>query len=241
MAVTSDGAGALRPTILVVEDDGAVRNLIQTTLDAGGFAHVSESTGRGAIAAAAMSMPDVVLLDLGLPDIDGIEVVRAIRAWSQMPIIVVSARSEDADHIGALDAGADDYLTKPFSVGELLARIRTTVRRLSYQTEATASKSSVFENGELTIDYAAGVARLSGRELHLTPIEFKLLCYIHVVVDDENALMLGADGLQLAGDSHNVVALGVFHAQLHPAAATGNHFAHLGDDFVVRVGIGDKL
>ena len=111
MAVTSDGAGVLRPTILVVEDDGAVRNLIQTTLDAGGFAHVSESTGRGAIAAAAMSMPDVVLLDLGLPDIDGIEVVRAIRAWSQMPIIVVSARSEDADKIGALDAGADDYLS----------------------------------------------------------------------------------------------------------------------------------
>ena len=183
MAVTSDGAGALRPTILVVEDDGAVRNLIQTTLDAGGFAHVSESTGRGAIAAAAMSMPDVVLLDLGLPDIDGIEVVRAIRAWSQMPIIVVSARSEDADKIGALDAGADDYLTKPFSVGELLARIRTTVRRLSYQTEATASKSSVFENGELTIDYAAGVARLSGRELHLTPIEFKLLCLLSHNVD----------------------------------------------------------
>ena len=162
MAVTSDGAGALRPTILVVEDDGAVRNLIQTTLDAGGFAHVSESTGRGAIAAAAMSMPDVVLLDLGLPDIDGIEVVRAIRAWSQMPIIVVSARSEDADKIGALDAGADDYLTKPFSVGEL---------------------SSVFENGELTIDYAAGVARLSGRELHLTPIEFKLLCLLSHNVD----------------------------------------------------------
>ena len=162
MAVTSDGAGALRPTILVVEDDGAVRNLIQTTLDAGGFAHVSESTGRGAIAAAAMSMPDVVLLDLGLPDIDGIEVVLAIRAWSQMPIIVVSARSEDADKIGALDAGADDYLTKPFSVGELLARIRTTVRRLSYQTEATASKSSVFENGELTIP---GLSDEDGAEL----------------------------------------------------------------------------
>ena len=103
------------PTILVVEDDPTIRNLILTTLDTQGFRHLSETTGRGAIAASASSSPDVVLLDLGLPDIDGIEVVRAIRSWSQMPIIVVSARSEDADKIGALDAGADDYLTKPFS------------------------------------------------------------------------------------------------------------------------------
>ena len=117
----------LSPTILVVEDDPTIRNLILTTLDTQGFRHLSENTGRGAIAASASSAPDVVLLDLGLPDIDGIEVVRAIRSWSQMPIIVVSARSEDADKIGALDAGADDYLTKPFSVGELLARIRTTL------------------------------------------------------------------------------------------------------------------
>ena len=183
MTTTSDNAGGRRPTILVVEDDDAVRNLIQTTLDAGGFAHTSETTGRGAIAAAATSAPDVVLLDLGLPDIDGIEVVRAIRAWSLVPIIVVSARSEDADKIGALDAGADDYLTKPFSVGELLARIRTTVRRLSYLSEKAASESSDFQNGELRIDYAAGMAYLSGRELHLTPIEFKLLCLLSHNVD----------------------------------------------------------
>ena len=104
-AATTNRAGA-RPTILVVEDDAAVRNLILTTLDTEGYAHLSETTGRGAIASAATSAPDVVLLDLGLPDIDGIEVVRAIRAWSQMPIIVVSARSEDSDKIGALDAGA---------------------------------------------------------------------------------------------------------------------------------------
>ena len=106
-AATTNRAGA-RPTILVVEDDAAVRNLILTTLDTEGYAHLSETTGRGAIASAATSAPDVVLLDLGLPDIDGIEVVRAIRAWSQMPIIVVSARTEDADKIRALDAGAED-------------------------------------------------------------------------------------------------------------------------------------
>ena len=105
--------------ILVVEDDATVRNLVLTALEAQSFDLLAESTGRGAIASAATNAPDVVLLDLGLPDIDGIEVVRAIRVWSQMPIIVVSARSEDADKIVALDAGADDYLTKPFSVGEL--------------------------------------------------------------------------------------------------------------------------
>ena len=100
-----------------------------------------------------------------------------------MPIIVVSARSEDADKIGALDAGADDYLTKPFSVGELLARIRTTLRRLSYLSDTSGCEGSVFENGELRIDYAAGVAWLAGEELHLTPIEFKLLCLLSHNVD----------------------------------------------------------
>lgn len=172
-----------RATILVVEDDAAVRNLVLTTLGSHGFKTLSESAGKGAIASVATNAPDVVLLDLGLPDIDGIEVVRAVRSWSQMPIIVVSARSEDADKIGALDAGADDYLTKPFSVGELLARIRTTLRRLSYLSATSERGESVFENGELRIDYAAGVAWLAGEELHLTPIEFKLLCLLSHNVD----------------------------------------------------------
>ena len=166
------------PTILVVEDDPTIRNLVLTTLDTQGFRHLSESTGRGAIAASASSAPDVVLLDLGLPDIDGIEVVRAIRSWSQMPIIVVSARSEDADKIGALDAGADDYLTKPCSVGALLARIRTTLRRLNYQSPAQGQEPSTFQNGDLRIDYTAGIAYLGDGELHLTPIEYKLLCLL---------------------------------------------------------------
>lgn len=169
--------------ILVVEDDATVRNLVLTALEAQSFDLLAESTGRGAIASAAMNAPDVVLLDLGLPDIDGIEVVRAIRVWSQMPIIVVSARSEDADKIAALDAGADDYLTKPFSVGELQARIRTTLRRSSYLSNAPMRESSTFENGDLRIDYSAGVAYLSGEELHLTPIEYKLLCLLSHNVD----------------------------------------------------------
>ncbi len=169
--------------ILVVEDDVTVRNLVLTALEAQSFDLLAESTGRGAIASAATNAPDVVLLDLGLPDIDGIEVVRAIRVWSQMPIIVVSARSEDADKIAALDAGADDYLTKPFSVGELQARIRTTLRRSSYLSNAPMRESSTFENGDLRIDYSAGVAYLSGEELHLTPIEYKLLCLLSHNVD----------------------------------------------------------
>ena len=171
------------PTILVVEDDPTIRNLVLTTLDTQGFRHLSESTGRGAIAASASSAPDVVLLDLGLPDIDGIEVVRAIRVWSQMPIIVVSARSEDADKIDALDAGADDYLTKPFSVGELLARIRTTLRRLNYQSPAQGQEPSTFQTGDLRIDYTTGIAYLGDGELHLTPIEYKLLCLLSHNVD----------------------------------------------------------
>lgn len=169
--------------ILVVEDDATVRNLVLTALEAQSFDLLAESTGRGAIASAATNAPDVVLLDLGLPDIDGIEVVRAIRVWSQMPIIVVSARSEDTDKIAALDAGADDYLTKPFSVGELQARIRTTLRRSSYLSNAPMRESSTFENGGLRIDYSAGVAYLSGEELHLTPIEYKLLCLLSHNVD----------------------------------------------------------
>ena len=169
--------------ILVVEDDATVRNLVLTALEAQSFDLLAESTGRGAIASAATNAPDVVLLDLGLPDIDGIEVVRAIRVWSQMPIIVVSARSEDADKIVALDAGADDYLTKPFSVGELQARIRTTLRRSSYLSNVPMRESSTFENGDLRIDYSAGVAYLSGEELHLTPIEYKLLCLLSHNVD----------------------------------------------------------
>lgn len=169
--------------ILVVEDDATVRNLVLTALEAQSFDLLAESTGRGAIASAATNAPDVVLLDLGLPDIDGIEVVRAIRVWSQMPIIVVSARSEDTDKIAALDAGADDYLTKPFSVGELQARIRTTLRRSSYLSNAPMRESSTFENGDLRIDYSAGVAYLSGEELHLTPIEYKLLCLLSHNVD----------------------------------------------------------
>ena len=122
--------------------------------------------------------PDLILLDLGLPDMDGVDVIRKIRTWSNLPIIVISARSEDTDKIDALDAGADDYLTKPFSVEELLARIRVTQRRLTVMQNEASASSSVFTNGKLKVDYAAGCAWLGDTELHLTPMEYKLLCLL---------------------------------------------------------------
>jgi len=161
--------------ILVVEDDAPVRNLITTTLKANDYKFVTAANGSDAIMSAVSHNPDIVLLVLGLPDMDGVDVIEKIRSWSNVPIIVISARSEISDKIEALDAGADDYLTKPFSVEELLARLRVTLRRLSVVSEQSSS-ASVFENGSLKIDYAAGCAYLDGEELHLTPIEYKLLC-----------------------------------------------------------------
>ncbi len=164
-------------TVLVVEDDMPIRNLISTTLKAHEYKFLTAKDGNDAVMQASSHNPDVVLLDLGLPDIDGIEVIKKIRSWSNMPIIVISARSEDADKIEALDCGADDYLTKPFSVEELLARLRVTQRRLSYQNQ-TATSESIFTNGKLKIDYAAGCAYLDNEEMHLTPTEYKLLCVL---------------------------------------------------------------
>lgn len=161
-------------TVLVVEDDMPIRNLISTTLKTHEYKFLTAKDGNDAIMQASSHNPDVVLLDLGLPDIDGIEVIKKIRSWSNMPIIVISARSEDTDKIEALDCGADDYLTKPFSVEELLARLRVTQRRLSYQNQAAASES-MFTNGKLKVDYAAGCAYLNDEEMHLTPTEYKLL------------------------------------------------------------------
>ena len=162
--------------ILVVEDDAPVRNLITTTLKAHDYKHIIAENGEEAIRQASTCNPDIALLDLGLPDMDGVEVIKKIRTWSNMPIIVISARSEDSDKIEALDNGADDYLTKPFSVEELLARLRVTGRRLAMMQANVGANGSVFTNGKLKIDYAAGCAFIDEEELHLTPIEYKLLC-----------------------------------------------------------------
>jgi len=165
-----------KPLILVVEDDATVRNLITTTLKSNEYRFITAPTGESAIAAATTQQPDIVFLDLGLPDMDGIEIIKRIRTWSQMPIIVISARSEDGDKVAALDAGADDYLTKPFSVTELLARLRVAQRRIA--AAVSNSADSVFRNGGLTINYGAGCVTLGGEEMRLTPTEYKLLCLL---------------------------------------------------------------
>ena len=162
--------------ILVVEDDAPIRNLIATTLKTH---NLLAQNGEEAIIQASTHDPDVVFLDLGLPDMDGVEIIKKIREWSNMPIIVISARSEDEDKIEALDAGADDYLTKPFSVEELLARLRVMQRRIALlQVDNNVNKSSIYTNGKLKIDYVAGCAYKDDEELKLTPIEYKLLCIL---------------------------------------------------------------
>ena len=135
-----------KPLILVVEDDIPVRNLITITLKTHGYRYLTAGTGDGAVVEASSHNPDVVLLDLGLPDMDGVDVIRKIRTWSNLPIIVISARSEDTDKIDALDAGADDYLTKPFSVEELLARLRVVERRMALMNGEAQTAESVYTN-----------------------------------------------------------------------------------------------
>ena len=164
-----------KTNIIVVEDDRQIRKLMQTTLSANGYNVECVSDGGQAILALTTNKFDIVLLDLGLPDIDGITVIKKIREWSSIPIIVISARGEDSDKILALDNGADDYLTKPFSLEELMARIRVAQRRLA---NITNESESIFRNGDLVVDYPAGTAYLKGEELSLTPIEYKLLCLL---------------------------------------------------------------
>lgn len=167
-----------KPMILVVEDDAAVRNLMAVTLETRGYRYHLARNGAEALIEATAHQPDVILLDLGLPDMDGVEIIHKVRSWSGMPIIVISARTDDADKVEALDAGADDYLTKPFSVDEMLARLRVALRRINTDQQAAIPEMMNYENGSLRIDYAAGCAYIGDREIHLTPIEYKLLCLL---------------------------------------------------------------
>jgi len=199
--------------IEIVEDDAPVRNLIAVTLKANDYRYLTAMNGQTALMEAACHNPDIILLDLGLPDMDGIEVIRRIRSWTNTPIIVISARSEDTDKIEALDAGADDYLTKPFSVAELLARLRVTQRRLS-QAALEPGADAVFRNGKLRIDYAAGCAYLDDEELKLTPMEYKLLCLLSRNVGKvltHNYIIQNVWG---GGGESNIASLRVFMATL---------------------------
>lgn len=168
----------MQANILVVEDDHSVRNLVSTTLQTHGYQFDAMIDGESALLAMTSHHYDIILLDLGLPDQDGIDIIKTVRTFSVIPIIVLSARSSNEDKIAALDAGADDYLTKPFNIDELLARVRSTLRRAEYLQNMTTQEETVFENGDLKINYLSATVSLKGKEIHLMPIEYNLLCLL---------------------------------------------------------------
>ena len=164
--------------ILVVEDDGPIRNLISTALQTNQYKYDLSVNGEKALLSLSTHHYDIVLLDLGLPDKDGIEIIEQFRTFSMTPVIVISARSSDEDKIKALDAGADDYITKPFSVEELLARVRSTLRRSQYLENQKGKEELIFINGDLKIDYPSHTVFFQNEEIHLMPIEYNLLCLL---------------------------------------------------------------
>jgi two-component system KDP operon response regulator KdpE len=161
------------PLVLIVEDEPQVRRFLRTSLPAAGFRCLEAETGAEALRLAEQYVPDVVLLDLGLPDVEGVEVARRLRKWSRAPIVVLSARGQAPEKVALLDAGADDYLTKPMGFEELLARIRASLRRVA--RAASEPGTDVFTCGPLRIEHGARRVSVDGGEVHLTPIEFKLL------------------------------------------------------------------
>ena len=161
------------PTVLVIEDEAQIRRFLRATLTANGYQLLEATTAQEGLVQAATRQPDIVILDLGLPDLDGIEVTRRLREWTTMPIIVLSARGQEADKVTALDAGADDYLTKPFSVGELLARLRVALRHAAHTSQEPGEP--IFTVGDLRVDLARRQVYIAEQQVHLTPIEYKLL------------------------------------------------------------------
>jgi len=167
------GPGTAGAVVLLIEDEVQIRRFLRIALGSQGFRLVEASTGGVGLAQAATQRPEIVILDLGLPDMDGTEVIRGLREWSRVPIIVLSARGQERDKIAALDLGADDYVAKPFGVGELLARMRVALRHAARIAEDSGEPE--FAVGELHVDLARRLVSVGGREVHLTPIEYRLL------------------------------------------------------------------
>ncbi len=163
----------MKPRILLIEDDPQIRRFLRTSLGLQGYELIEAATGNDGLALAASQVPDLVILDLGLPDLEGIEVIKRLREWSSIPIIILSARGQERDKVANLDAGADDYLTKPFGMAELLARIRVALRRKLPAEEGKAV--AVFSLGDLKVDFERRLVFRGDQEIHLTPIEYKLL------------------------------------------------------------------
>jgi two-component system KDP operon response regulator KdpE len=163
-------------TVLIIEDEGQIRRFIRTSLEASGYRVLEADTGKQGLSEIATHKPDLVILDLGLPDMDGIEVVRRLREWASVPIIVLSARQGERNKITALDLGADDYLTKPFSTGELLARLRVALRHK--MAKGDECSEGTFRVGDLSVDRVNRHVHVSDKEIHLTPIEYRLLAVL---------------------------------------------------------------
>lgn len=161
--------------VMIVEDEEGICNFISAILGSNGYKVIRATKGRDAISMVASFCPDLILLDLGLPDMDGVEVLKTIRQWSGIPVVVVSARGFEREKVEALDLGADDYITKPFGTSELLARIRTALRHRPKNTEGSISSAEKITVGELEIDYSKRFVSISGKEIHLTPIEYKII------------------------------------------------------------------
>ena len=164
----------LKPTIVIIEDEKNICDFIRTTLTTHGYKAITASSGQEGLSFITSHLPDLILLDLGLPDMDGIEIIKNVRGWSLIPIIVISARSQEEEKVLALDSGCDDYITKPFGTSELLARIRTSLRR--YQaSQAMADPHPLYTCDDLTIDLSKRLVTLRGQEIHLTQVEYKLV------------------------------------------------------------------
>lgn len=168
------------PLILIVDDEPQILRALKTILSSSHFQVISAVTGEQALTLAATQEPEVIILDLTLPDMDGIEVCQQIREWSRTPIIVLSVRDSEHDKVAALDKGADDYLVKPFNIQELLARIRVALR---HSSQSLGNKETLIKSGNLTVDLASHLAQMNGNELKLTSIEFKLLAYFAANAD----------------------------------------------------------
>lgn len=163
------------PVAVVIEDEAQIRRFVRTALQAEGWQVFEADTAQRGLSEAGTRKPDLLVLDLGLPDADGMDVIRDVRSWSAVPIIVLSARVGEADKIAALDAGADDYLTKPFGVGELLARVRANLRRPRAANPDGSTEEPLFPFGDVVVDRHARLVRRAGAEVHLTPLEYRLL------------------------------------------------------------------
>lgn len=196
----------VKPLVLVIEDEEAICNFITAILNSNGYQILKTNTGKEGLSMVAAYSPDVILLDMGLPDIDGVEILKSIREWSKTPIVVVSARGHEREKVEALDLGADDYIVKPFGTSELLARIRTALRHSPRSMGGESKGMEIVNVGELEIDYGKRVVSLAGEKVHLTPVEYKILALLSKnagKVLTHDYIMREIWGLY-AGDSHTL-------------------------------------